>query len=146
MATKGPILINGFKHILFEQTEISNKEMLHKSEVFYQKMDKRRSVREFSSKPVANNIIENLIKTASTAPSGANKQPWTFCAISNPKIKSEIRKAAEAEEKESYENRMSDSWLKDLAHLGTDMNKPFLETAPWLIVVFKRAFEYGRKR
>jgi nitroreductase len=117
--------------------------MLHKSEVFYQKMDKRRSVREFSSKPVTKNIIENLIKTASTAPSGANKQPWTFCAISNPKIKSEIRKAAEAEEKESYENRMSDSWLKDLAHLGTDMNKPFLETAPWLIVVFKRAFEYG---
>ena len=143
MAAKEPILINGFKHVLFEQTEFSNKEMLHKSEVFYQKMDKRRSVREFSSKPVTKIIIENLIKTASTAPSGANKQPWTFCAISNPKIKSEIRKAAEAEEKESYENRMSDSWLKDLAHLGTDMNKPFLETAPWLIVVFKRAFEYG---
>ena len=87
MATKEPILINGFKHILFEQIEVSNKEMLLKSEDFYQKMDKRRSVREFSSKPVSKNIIENLIKTASTAPSGAHKQPWTFCAISNPKIK-----------------------------------------------------------
>ena len=143
MAAKEPILINGFKHILFEQTEFSNKEMFHKSKVFYQKMDKRRSVRAFSSKPVAKNIIENLIKTASTSPSGANKQPWIFCAISNPNIKSEIRKAAEKEEKESYDNRMSNSWLRDLSHIGTDWNKPFLEDAPWLIAVFKRAFEFG---
>ncbi len=144
MAAKDHILINGFKHILFEQTEVSSDEILSKSISFFQKMDKRRSVREFSSKPVAKSIIENLIKTASTAPSGAHKQPWTFCAISNPIIKSEIRKAAELEEKESYANRMSDSWLKDLAHLGTDMNKPFLEIAPWLIVVFKRAYEFGK--
>ena len=143
MSSKDHILINGFKHIKFESTEYSSKEMLTRSENFLKEMDKRRSVREFSNKPVSKTIIENLIKTASTAPSGANKQPWTFCAISNPAIKSEIRKAAEAEEKESYENRMSDSWLKDLAHLGTDRHKPFLETAPWLIVIFKRAFEYG---
>ena len=142
MQTKDHILINGFKHILFEQKVYSSKKMLKKSRSFFQKMDKRRSIREFSSKSVSKTIIENLIKTASTAPSGAHKQPWTFCAISNPNIKSEIRKAAEREEKESYENRMSSSWLKDLAHLGTDSNKPFLETAPWLIVVFKRAFEY----
>ena len=144
MATKDHILINGFKHVLFEQTVVSNKEMLLKSEDFLQKMDKRRSVREFSSKPVSKNIIENLIKTASTAPSGAHKQPWTFCAISNPKIKSEIRKTAEEEEKKSYESRMSDSWLKDLAHIGTDWKKPFLEDAPWLIVVFKRAYEFDK--
>jgi len=143
MSIKDHILINGFKHIKFNPIAYSFEEMLLKSESFYQKMDKRRSVRDFSSKPVSKTIIENLIKTGSTAPSGAHKQPWTFCAISNPKIKSEIRKAAEAEEKESYNKRMSENWLKDLAHLGTDNNKPFLETAPWLIVIFKRAFEYG---
>lgn len=143
MSNKDHIIINGFKHIKFESTAYSSKEMLTRSETFFKEMNKRRSVREFSSKPVSKTIIENLIKTASTAPSGANKQPWTFCAISNPAIKSKIRKAAEAEEKESYENRMSDSWLKDLAHLGTDRYKPFLETAPWLIVIFKRAYEYG---
>lgn len=145
MSTKDHILINGFKHILFEQEVYSPEKILLKSKSFYQKMDKRRSVREFSSKPVSKTIIENLIKTASTAPSGAHKQPWTFCAVSNPEIKSEIRKAAELEEKESYKSRMSDSWLKDLAHIGTDWRKSFLETAPWLIVVFKRAFEYDEK-
>ena len=144
MDTKDHILINGFKHIRFEQVEYSSEEMLLKSESFFQLMNKRRSIREFSDKPVSKTIIENLIKTASTSPSGAHKQPWTFCAISDSKIKSEIRKAAEIEEKESYENRMSDSWLNDLTHLGTDYNKPFLETAPWLIVVFKKAFEYDK--
>ncbi len=145
MNTKDHILINGFKHIKFEQFEFSPQDILLKSESFYQKMNMRRSVREFSSKPVSKTIIRNLIKTASTAPSGAHKQPWTFCAISNPEIKSKIRKAAEIEEKESYESRMSDSWLKDLAHLGTDINKPFLEIAPWLIGIFKKAFEYNEK-
>ncbi len=145
MSTKDHIIINGFKHIKFYPIEYSLEEMLLRSESFYQKMDQRRSIREFSEKPVSKTIIENLIKTASTAPSGAHKQPWSFCAISNPKIKSEIRKAAEIEEKESYENRMSDSWLKDLAHLGTDMNKPFLEKAPWLIAIFKKTFEYDKK-
>ncbi len=146
MSVKDHITINGFKHILFEPVSYFREEILLKSKSFFQIMNKRRSVREFSDKSVSKTIIENLIKTASTAPSGANKQPWTFCAISNPDIKSEIRKAAEEEEKESYENRMSDSWLKDLAHLGTDMNKPFLETAPWLIVIFKKAFDYGENR
>ncbi len=142
MSIKDHLFIKGFKHIKFNQTEFSSEEMVNKSESFYQWMNIRRSVREFSDKPVPKEVIENIIKTASTAPSGAHKQPWTFCIISNPILKSEIRKAAELEEKESYENRMSDRWLKDLEHLGTDMNKPFLEIAPWLIVVFKRAFEY----
>ncbi len=86
---------------------------------------------------------------AASAPSGANKQPWTFCAISNPEVKRQIRIAAEQEEKESYEGRMSPEWLEDLAPLGTDWHKPFLEIAPWLIVVFRKPFDYqsnGSKR
>ena len=81
--------------------------------------------------------------SASTAPSGANKQPWTFCAISNTTLKTQIRRAAEIEEEENYENRMSERWKKDLKPLATDMNKPFLEIAPWLIAVFKKVYEYG---
>jgi len=81
------------------------------------------------------------LRAASTAPSGAHKQPWTFCAISNAELKSKIRTAAEVEEKETYENRMSERWKKDLAPLGTDMYKPFIEDAPWVIVAFKRVYE-----
>ena len=112
-----------------------------RSEAFYEYMERRRSIREFSDKPVAKEVIENLIMTASSAPSGAHKQPWTFCAISNPAIKSKIRVAAEIEEKESYTNRMSEEWLADLKPFGTDWNKPFLEIAPWLIIVFKKAYD-----
>jgi len=104
-------------------------------------MDQRRSLREFSEKPVDQKIIEEIIKTASTAPSGAHKQPWTFCAIQNPEIKAKIREAAEKEEYESYNGRMSEEWLKDLEPFGTDWNKPFLEIAPWLIVVFKKVYD-----
>ena len=102
---------------------------------------KRRTIREFSDKPVPKAIIEDLIMTASSAPSGANKQPWTFCAVSDPGIKKEIRIAAEKEEYESYNSRMTPEWLADLAPLGTDWNKPFLEIAPWLIIVFKKAYD-----
>jgi len=144
MDKKDHIFIEGYKHIAYQPESYSDKEMLAKSQSFYYRMDKRRSVREFSNKPIPKKVIDNLIKTASTAPSGAHKQPWTFCVVSNPKIKSEIRKAAEKEEVESYENRMSDRWLTDLAPLGTDMNKPFLEIAPYLIIVFKKAFDYDK--
>jgi iodotyrosine deiodinase len=115
-------------------------EMIERSRLFYKWADKRRSLRMFSDQPVPRQVIENIIKTASTAPSGAHKQPWTFCAVSNPEIKSEIRKAAEKEEFESYNHRMSDEWLEDLKAFDTDWNKPFLETVPWLIVVFYRYF------
>jgi len=101
----------------------------------------RRSVRSFSDKPVAREVIDSLIRTASSAPSGAHKQPWTFCAISDADLKQQIRTAAEKEEYENYHGRMSEAWLEDLAPFGTDWNKPFLTIAPWLIVVFKRAFE-----
>jgi len=135
--------INGYKHIPYYANSYSDEEMIKRSKSFYEWLDQRRSVREFSDKPVPKEVIENIIKSAATAPSGANKQPWIFCAISNKKMKVQIRKAAEIEEEENYENRMSDRWKKDLEPLATDMNKPFLEIAPWLIAVFKKVFEYG---
>jgi len=116
-------------------------EIIKRSEAFYHWLDKRRTVREFADKPVPKSVIENLIMAASTAPSGAHKQPWTFCAVSNPELKKQIREAAEKEEYINYNGRMSGRWLEDLAYLGTDWHKPFLEIAPWLIIVFKRVYE-----
>ena len=136
------IIVDGFKHYKYEQELFSEKEMLNKSKNYYEWADKRRSVRHFSNKEIPIEVIENIIKTASTAPSGANKQPWTFCVVKSAEIKKEIRLAAEEEERKSYNERMSEEWLEDLKHLGTDANKPFLETAPYLIVAFKRPFEY----
>lgn len=99
-------------------------------------MRTRRSVRDFTNTAVSKDLIERCIETAGTAPSGANHQPWYFVAISDPHTKQKIRRAAEAEEREFYERRASEEWLEALAPLGTDAQKPFLETAPWLIVVF----------
>lgn len=116
-------------------------EMLKRSREFYQFMEKRRTVRDFSDKPVPLEVIEHIVMTASAAPSGANKQPWVFCLVSNPELKRKIREAAEKEEYENYHGRMPDEWLEDLAPFGTDWHKPFLETAPYLIVVFKKAYD-----
>ena len=143
MKSPNHIMINGFKHISFEAEIFSESESIKKSIAFHNWLNKRRSVRDFSDKPVPKQVIDNLIKSASTAPSGAHKQPWTFCAVSNPMLKTQIRKEAEIEEEESYQNRMSERWKKDLEPLGTDMNKPFLETAPWLIIAFKKAYTFG---
>jgi len=118
----------------------SEAEVVSKSQNFYQEIDKRRSVRHFSEEAVPREVIENIILAASSAPSGAHKQPWTFCAVSDPLLKKAIREASEKEEYESYHQRMSDEWLNDLAPLGTDWHKPFLEIAPWLIVVFKKSY------
>lgn len=104
---------------------------------FYETMKQRRSVRCFADTPVSEETIRWCIATAGTAPSGANKQPWRFVAVSDPALKREIRLAAEAEEREFYERRATPEWLADLAPLGTDPDKSFLEIAPWLIVVFK---------
>jgi iodotyrosine deiodinase len=104
---------------------------------FYEVMRKRRSVRFFSDRPVEAETIRWCLAAAGTAPSGAHKQPWRFVAVSKPDIKRKIRQAAEAEEREFYSRRASQEWLQDLAPLGTDADKPFLEVAPWLIVVFK---------
>ncbi len=137
------VIINGYRHIAYNPDITTESELIEKSESFHTWLDKRRSVRDFSDKHIPKEVIENLIKSASTAPSGAHKQPWTFCAISNPQLKTKIRKEAETEEKESYENRMSERWKKDLEPLATDMHKPFLEVAPWLIIAFKKVYELG---
>jgi iodotyrosine deiodinase len=134
-------MINGYPFVEYLKETYGAEEMKKRSYDFYCRMDTRRSCRDFSDKPVPKEVIEHLLLTASTAPSGAHKQPWTFCVVSDAELKKQIRIAAEAEEKESYENRMSDEWLKDLAPIGTDWQKPFLETAPYLIIVFSRSYE-----
>ena len=122
-------------------TERPIAEMQARAIKFADRMHLRRTVRDFSHRPIPRDIIENVIRAAGSAPSGANQQPWHFVAISNPEVKREIRIAAEAEEREFYlNNRASDEWLGALAHLGTDEHKPFLETAPWLIVVFGQRY------
>jgi iodotyrosine deiodinase len=135
-------LINEYPFIRYEKETYEKDEMIHRSKDFFEWMSKRRSVRDFSNKPVPKEVIENIIKTASLAPSGANRQPWTFCAVNDFSLKKIIRIAAEEEEYDSYNSRMSDEWLKDLAPLQTDWRKPFLETAPYLIVVFRRSYEF----
>jgi nitroreductase len=116
-------------------------DQLRASRDFLRRMAARRSVRFFSPEPVPLELIENAIRCASLAPSGANQQPWTFVVVQDPEIKHRIREAAEAEERESYQHRMPDEWLRALAPLGTDWHKEFLEVAPYLIVVFR--IDYG---
>jgi len=142
MKVEESILINGYKHVLYHFEAISEEDSIKKSQEFYNWMDSRRSVRAYSNKPIPKKVIENIIMSASTEPSGAHKQPWTFCAISNHDLKTKIRKAAETEEWETYTKRMTERWRQDLAPLGTDTNKPFIETAPWIIVAFKRVYEH----
>lgn len=113
---------------------------LERSRSFRDAMRQRRTVRDFSTEPVPYALVENAIATAASAPSGANQQPWTFVVVSDPDVKRQIRHAAEAEERESYERRMSQQWLDALAPLGTDWHKPHLEDAPYLIVVFMQSY------
>ena len=113
---------------------LRSKSLLHQ-------IQQRRSVRDFSSQNVPIEVIKNCIKTAASAPSGANKQPWHFSLVQDKKIKKEIRVAAENEEKQFYEHRASKEWLEDLNQFGTDWKKPFLETAPFLIIIFSQVFE-----
>jgi nitroreductase len=111
-------------------------------------MARRRTVRDFSDSPVARELNEQCLRTAGSAPNGANLQPWHFVAVSDPALKHEIRIAAEAEEREFYEHRAPNEWLEALAALGTDSHKPFLETAPWLIAIFSQPWRIlpdGRK-
>lgn len=122
--------------------ELSPEEMLKQSSDFLQVMKRRRSVRDFSSRHVDENIIKNAIQTAGSAPSGANKQPWHFVAISDTAVKNQIRVAAELEEKEFYQRRAPKEWLEDLQPFGTDANKPLLEDAPYLIAVFLKKFSF----
>lgn len=142
-------IINGYEFIRYQKESITGEEVQLKSKTFLDNIIARRTVREFSKKEVDRNTIENLILAASSAPSGANKQPWAFCVVSNPDLKKRIREAAEKEEYESYHSRMSKQWLEDLKPLQTDWQKPFLEDAPHLIVVFKKIYDLsdaGEKR
>ena len=132
---------NDAPFIPYDALNYPSEKSLESAKEFHATMEKRRSVREFSAKSVDRKVIEEIIMAASTAPSGAHKQPWSFCAVASPKIKSKIREAAEKEEYDNYHGRMTDRWLKDLEPFGTDHKKPFLEIAPWLIVVFKRSYE-----
>lgn len=127
--------------IKHQPPRFTEEEMRQRVSAYYAYMDQRRSIREFSDKPVPREVIEQLVLTASSAPSGAHQQPWTFCIVSDAEIKKQIRAAAEQEEYESYNNRMSEEWLEALKPLGTDWNKPFLEIAPWLIIVFKKSYD-----
>jgi iodotyrosine deiodinase len=134
-------IINGHPFVHYTKETWEQSAMAERSSQFYQWMDKRRTCRDFSDKPVPREVIENILLAASTAPSGAHKQPWTFCVVTDAAIKKQVREAAEKEEQESYNNRMSDEWLQDLAPIGTDWQKPFLEIAPYLIIVFRRSYE-----
>ncbi len=134
-------LIDGYPFVAYSKETFSLEETIQKSCEFYEWMDKRRTVREFSDKEVPKEVIENIIMTASTAPSGAHKQPWTFCVVSDAAIKKQIRIEAEKEEYESYNGRLPEEWLADLRPLQTDWKKEFLETAPCLIIVFKKSYE-----
>ncbi len=123
-------------------------EMQGRAEAFLAKMRKRRTVRDYADRPVPRALIETALRTAGTAPSGANQQPWTFVCIADPAVKKVIREGAEEEERAFYAGRAGKEWLDALAHLGTDDNKPFLETAPWLIAIFAQRWGHdaqGRK-
>jgi len=119
----------------------SDAEMIDHSHKLNETLQGRRSIREFSDKPVPKEVIENLIRIASSAPSGAHKQPWSFCAVSSEEFKAKIREAAEKEEYTNYHGRMSEEWLEDLKKFGTDWHKEFLTTAPYLIIVFKKSYD-----
>ena len=123
-----------------KRCKASDQELLANATAFYQTMQQRRTIRDFSDRPVPQKVIEQCIRSAGTAPNGANLQPWHFVAISNPDVKREIRVAAEIEEKEFYTKRAPKEWLAALAPLGTDSSKPFLETAPWLIAIFVQPY------
>ena len=119
----------------------SPQDMIAQSNELMREMLNRRSIRDFSSKKIPEVVIKNVLKTAMAAPSGANKQPWKFVVVKDKNIKKEIRIAAEKEEKKFYEQRATEEWLKDLNKFGTDWNKPFLENAPVLIIVFRQSYD-----
>ncbi len=134
--------------IPYTKKNFNENELIQISESHLNFMNTRRTVREFSNKKIPKEVLENIIMAASTAPSGAHKQPWAFCVVTNQKIKTEIKEAAEKEEFESYNGRMPQDWLDDLKAFGTDWQKPFLEIAPALIILFRKSYdlENGEKK
>ncbi|MEP4484788.1 MAG: nitroreductase family protein [Halioglobus sp.] len=124
-----------------KRTALSPEESMRRAQAYYDSIAQRHTVRHFTDEPVDRAVIEACLLAAGTAPSGANNQPWHFACVSDSSTKKKIREAAEAEEREFYSGKASDEWLNDLKKIGTDANKPFLETAPWLIAIF--AERYG---
>lgn len=135
-----PIFKNGHPFIPYSLDAIPAEQGIKNGEQFYENLDKRRSVRYFSDAPVPKEMIEKAILSASTAPSGAHRQPWKFVAICSDSIKKKIRAAAEVEEKRNYESRMPEEWKEALAPMGTDANKRYLEIVPWIVVVFAESY------
>ena len=129
------------KFIQYNPPAYSTEQMLERTSEFRKLMESRRSIREFSDRDVPKEVIENIIITASSAPSGAHKQPWSFCVVRDKEIKIQIREAAEKEEYENYNGRMDEQWLRDLEKFGTDWKKPIIESAPYLIVIFKKLYD-----
>lgn len=121
--------------------EYPPEEMYARAREFADDMQRRRSVRDFAARPVPREVIQECLRAATAAPSGANQQPWRFVAVSDPAVKRRIREAAEAEEREFYAHRAPPDWLEALAPLGTDADKPFLDSAPWLVAIFIRRFD-----
>ena len=137
-----------YKSIALAFTEYPPAEMLQRAQAFHAEMRQRRTVRDFSPREVSRDVIETCLTTAGTAPSGANQQPWRFVVVSDATVKSRIRNAAEAEEREFYQHRATEAWREALGPLGTDANKPFIDIAPYLIAVFYEAYgvnEAGQK-
>lgn len=138
------VIRNGHSFVPLGWQELSTDEMRARAQAFFADMNRRRSVRDFSDRPVSRELVELAIRTASTAPSGAHRQPWRFVAVSDPALKRAIREAAEKEERDSYEGgRMPPEWREALAPLGTDWRKPYLEIAPWIVVLFEIAHGRG---
>jgi iodotyrosine deiodinase len=121
--------------------ELPETEMRAAAEAFLARMRRRRTVRDFSDRPVARDVIETCLLAAGTAPNGANRQPWRFVVVGDPEVKAKIREAAEIEERAFYREKAPPEWLDALEHLGTDEHKPFLERAPWLIAIFAESYE-----
>jgi iodotyrosine deiodinase len=127
--------------LFYEPKNYNEEQVKDRSAQFYYELNGRRSIREFSAKEIPEGVLENIVKAAATAPSGAHKQPWFFGVITSPEMKKKVRDAAEKEEYENYHGRMSDDWLKDLEKFDTNWQKPFLEVAPAVIVIFKQTYE-----
>ena len=129
-----------YKSVALAFTEYPSAEMLQRAQAFHAEMRQRRTVRDFSPKKISRDVIETCLTTAGTAPSGANQQPWRFVVVSDAAVKSRIRVAAEAEEREFYQHRATDAWREALGPLGTDASKPFIDIAPTLIAVFYETY------
>jgi len=135
--------VTPYRSVLLDFQPLSEREMARRAREFGDAMARRRTVRDFSDRPVPREVVEAAIRTAGTAPSGAHKQPWHFVLVGDVELKRRIREAAEGEERENYERRMPPEWLDDLEPLGTDWHKPFLTVCPWLVVVFAELWSPG---